>query len=208
MNRRHILTAISLTILSLSPSAADLRPSPATLIPEKSSIIRGYACADTVISRMTSAPLHRVEGLWRFPADGGTIAIEHCNLSSSGTLAEAYTYRMVIIESSNRNLRPGTIMGYLWATSKRDIYQARIYTSASDDGTCLSGLKPFTLTLSDQDSRLNFKAHRKALKLNLWRMLPYMFRFSVSKVDDTPRDLDGCVRIFPRPAIPAEPRYL
>ena len=35
-----------------------------------------------------------------------------------------------------------------------------------------------------------------------------MFRWSVKYVDQTPRDLDGCVRLYPAATEPSEPRYL
>lgn len=203
MNIRALLTTIVAMLLSIAGAAGR---GPAGNVPDVSPVADGnYTDIDTVMARMAAAPMARVEGLWRFPADGALVAIEATSLGGAPSAAH---YRIVIVRSANRNLRPGTVMGYLWATSARDTFEARIYTRADKDARLLTAPKQFTLRLGDDETRLSFTRERHGVKVNFWRMLPYLFRYVVTPVDTRPDDLDGCVRVFPEPELPAEPRYL
>lgn len=177
-------------------------------LPARSYMVDGYDNPDSVRTRMRGRALHRIEGIWSFPSDGASIAIErHSDRSVLGG-DDARHYRMVVLRSPCRSLRPGTVMGYLSATAKPGIYAAEIYT-AGDGGPVLRRPKRFTLTLID-DAYLTFRQHSRKLKVNLWRLIPYMSRVSMRLNDsDAPADLDGCTRVFPRPLSgPVEPRYL
>lgn len=156
-----------------------------------------------VTGRMAESALHRIEGVWMFPGDGGMIAIERLPRNDGAT-----EYVMAVVKASNRLLLPGTVIGRLWPTAVRNSYEARIYTSMSTDGETLLKPQTFTVNLTDSDSRIQLLHHRKQLKLNWWVLLPYMFHRFVRQIDETPRHLEGCVRVYPTPAMPAEPRYL
>lgn len=201
------VTATTL-LLSVIPdgNTRTVTPGEGLTVPSESTVVDGYDDADTAEERLSQLPLHPVEGLWRFPADGGLVAVERCDLG--GNTTEASQYRMVIITSANRALRPGTVMGYLWGTAQKAVYEASLFTDETADGTTLKSPKKFVISLTDNESRLVFKPIRRGLKLNLWRMLPYMFRFAVRQHDNTPDNLNGCVRVYPRPEIPDYPRYL
>lgn len=203
MNRLGLI-ATALIMGTMTAGARNPRPAPD--VPATSLTLSGYEDTDSVRARMAASPLHIVEGLWRFPADGGLMAVERCDLG--GERERASQYRLVVVDAANRILSPGTVMGYLWATAKRGVYEARLYTSVNREGTQLCNPKYFTLTLDDQESRLSFRKHKTGVRLNLWRLLPFMFRFSVVRQDNRPDDLDGCVREYPMPALPAEPIYL
>lgn len=120
----------------------------------------------------------------------------------------ATVYRMVVIRAADRRLRPGTVMGYLTATAKRDTYDARIYTSRSLGGTALYAPKTYTLTLTDSDTRISLRRYGTKMVFNWWRLLPYMYRYVFSRRDREPGDIEGCVRVYPDPDIPLTPRYL
>lgn len=195
-----LLTAIA--ILACAVPTGHRRPASGD-IPAASQAVITEMDYRSVTARMAEAALHRVEGVWMFPGDGSLIAVERIPASDGST-----EYVMAVVRASNRTLQPGTVIGRLWPTALRDTFEARLYTSASDDGETLSGAQTFTVNLTDSDSRLQILHHRKHIKLNWWTLLPYMFRRLVREIDETPRNLDGCVRVYPQPAIPAEPRYL
>lgn len=169
----------------------------AAAAPESAQYDFGEVCA-----RMAAAPLHRVEGVWQIPADGGLLAIERAERADAGT-----EYVMAVVAVSNRLLHPGTIIGRITPTAKPEVFEATLFTAVDRRGRP-SRPKKFTLTLANDDSRLEIRHIRKGVRLNWWRLFPYMFRGVVTPVDETPRDLDGCVRVFPEPAVPANPRYL
>lgn len=177
----------------------------ATQIPDRSELLAGYD-RDSVEQRLLSLPLHDIEGIWQFTENGSLIVIERFKPTESPDDG-VVRYRMVVLQSPRLSVRRGTVMGYLWPTAKRNCFDARIYTDF-DGGSVLTKAKRFTLSLDDE-SRLAFTRHKSGVRINLWRFVPYMFRYSVSSRDDRPRNIDGCVKIFPvssRSQI--QPRYL
>lgn len=173
-------------------------------LPTVSPILEGYKDRDSIEYRIKSSGPHRIEGIWQFQADGSTIAIERDHAANHG---EGLSYRMVILRSSNRLLRPGTLIGILYPTGKKETFDAEIYTSDADGGK-LRSAKKFTLTLEDNDSRIVFRRQKSKYTVNLWRLIPYMWRGVIRTRDNIGEAPDGCVKIFPTSTVSAEPRYL
>ena len=143
--------------------------------------------------------LTSIEGVWRMSGSEGMMAI----VADSGTIFQ----RIIVLESPDRNILPGTVMGVCTALGRNNSYDARIYTTESTSGI-LAKPKRFTLTLSD-DGRLIMEPITNKLKVNLWRFLPYMFRMSVVRVNNRPDNLDGAVRVYPEAKdSPLTTRYL
>jgi hypothetical protein len=174
-------------------------------IPSRSERIEGYSTPTLVRQRMASMPLHDIEGLWEFAGEGSLMAIERVD----GTHGAATLYRLVNVKSADISMREGTVMGYLTPTAKRRQYDARIYSSRSDDHTFLTRPSRNLITLSDDGTRISFKAYGRKFRFNWWRLLlPYMYRHLITPVENHPGDIEGCVRVFPEPSIPLNPRYL
>lgn len=195
-----------LLAISLLASAGLISAKTATLdIPRHSEVLPGYT-PEVVEKRLAASPLHTIEGLWRFPGEGSIFAIERPD--TRRPLGEQQDiYLMVAVAPVDRAVRPGTVMGILAATAKKDVYDCRLYTSSTDDGRLLTSPKKFLLQLAD-NNRIVFKPYGKKLKVRWWRMFPYMFRRIFTQEGSVPDDLDGCVRVFPEPLPPIEPRYL
>ena len=178
-------------------------------VPRFSETLQGYDTAAEVTDRLSTIPMHAVEGVWRFAAEGTLMAVERVDDSElSGDDAGTVTYRMVIVRAADLSLRPGMVMGYLSPTAKRGVYDARIYTGRTDDGTKLYSPRTFTLTLSDNDSRMAINRYGTTFSFNWWRLLPYMYSRLISRREKKAGDINGCIRVYPMPAIPVEPRYL
>lgn len=206
-----LLTAIYLLspVVEASPKSRIVEGSVLEHLPAMSPVVDGYENVSAVTERLSQLPLHVIEGLWRFPSEGTLMAIERTVLKSGiDDNAGATVYRMVIVEAADMALRPGTVMGWLTPTAKRGVYDARIYSSLSPDGINLHSPKTYTLTLGDSDSRLSIASYGSSLRINWWRLLPYMYRSFISRREKSPGDIHGCVRIFPHPEVPSEPRYL
>lgn len=171
-------------------------------LPQKSSVIQNFS-RSKLIDSLRKLPLHHIEGIWRFPATGVEVAIVRDNRSQR---ASADLYRMILLDSENRATRPGTVMGLITPAATPGEYDARIYTSAL--GSSLILPKNFTLTLSNDDSSLRFKQHKSAITVNLWRLLPYLWRYTIYPTNRSDQHSDGCYRIFPNPPAPREPIYL
>ncbi len=198
----HVII-LFLSVLSASPGLCHAADRYIDGLPGTSKTISGFSVAE-MRKEIASTPLHHIEGIWKLTSDGTEIAIlRDRNQSDSDNNARAY--RMILMRSANRALRPGTVIGLVSPTAKTGTYDARIYTKAI--GPQLSAARKFTLKLDDNDSHLIFEMNKSAYSINLWRMLPYMFRYSVRKNNKQPSTA-GCIRIFPAPELPSEPVYL
>lgn len=200
---------LAATLCVLPCAARTVEKSVLKNVPDRSQTITGYDNPDSIAARLGELPLHAVEGLWRFASEGSLMAIERQTTRTAREYeAEATVYRMVIVRAADMALRPGTVMGYLTPTAKRGVYDTRIYTSRLDSGTALTSPKSFTLTLTDEDSRLSISDYGSSLRFNWWRLLPYMYRYLFTRREKSPGAIQGCLRVFPAPAVPSEPRYL
>ncbi|MCM1022176.1 MAG: hypothetical protein NC343_07880 [Muribaculum sp.] len=200
----RFLWAIMLVLLTMPCNAKRL----VEKLPSFSRYYEGYVSVNDVRQRLSTTAMHPIEGVWQFPSTATVVAIEKDSELSRGDLA--VRYRMVVVRCDERTLRPGTLMGIIAPTSKKNIYAAEIYTG-SDGGSRLHSPRAFTLTLTD-DARLSFAQNSKfKIYTNLYRIIPYLSRisFRVYKQQNAPNDLDGCLRIFRMPASgPINPIYL
>ena len=210
-----MLSALILTLLfsggtlSASPIPKGIEEKPLDRVPQLSERLPGYDTVSEVTERMAEMPLHSIEGLWRFAAEGTLMAIERTDDRGIPTdEAGSVTYRMVVVSAADLSLRPGTVMGYLSPTAKRGVYDARLYTGRTDAGTALHSPRTYTVTLTDSDSRLSLNRYGTSYRFNWWRLLPYMYSRLISRTDKKASGIEGCLRVYPSPAIPMEPRYL
>lgn len=142
--------------------------------------------------------LSPIEGVWRVTGEETLFAV----VADPGTIF----YRIIVVDATNRTLLPGTLMGAATATAQKNSFDALIYSHCSDGA--LSKPKRFTLTIHDNCRMVTAPVTDK-LRVNLWRLIPYMYRFSVSRVNNRPDNLDGALRIFPSDSkARTAPRYL
>ena len=195
-----VISLMSLVALFAAP-AANARDY-TDLLPLSSERPDGFSYPE-LLSRLSDAALSHIEGVWEFRAQGMTVAVERDRSGSSGDVAPGY--RMTIVSSLNRAIRPGTVIGHIAEGSDRQKYEARIFTAAT--GSTLRMPKRFLLELSDDDSTLTFRHKQGKFSVNLLRMFPFAWRYPFYK-NHQEGDAGGAVRIFPRPSKPFEPVYL
>lgn len=174
-------------------------------LPQRSVADSGFAHS-TMIETLRQLPLHHIEGIWKFPATGSEVAIVRSNPDINNPTASVNLYHIILFTSDSRAIRPGTIMGFITPSSTQGEYDARIYTSSV--GSTLIMPKTFALTLAENDTSLRFKQKKSTFSINLWRLLPYLWRYTIHPNTSTDTQTDGCIRIFPEPPVPREPIYL
>ena len=174
-------------------------------LPKQSPVSNGYESADSIVRRLSANPIDDAEGLWRIAGDGALIAIERFN---STDLPDSHItlYSLTMVDAPQRHPRPGTLIGYMTPTARRGSFDAVIY-SELNDAVKLERPKKFVIALNG-DGHMSITPVKSGLKVNLWRLVPYLFRFSVSVGSNRPAGLDGAIRVWPEPDPPTSPRYL
>lgn len=167
-------------------------------MPSRSVVYDGFSRRE-VEERLSQLPAIDAEGLWQMTSDGAIVAIERWqpeDLPDDGTLS----LRMVVVSAPNRSLRPGTLMGYIAPTAAPGVYDARIYTSLSDNGHLSA---PRTFRLQSKDDALTLHRVRSGLSISWFKLFPYLLRRAFNYTPDDRNGIDGLVRL--RPPVP---RYL
>lgn len=185
-----IITLILAAVAVVTPMAADTLP--------------GYDTRDEITSRLSQLPLVDIEGIWLFPATGQTIVVERDD-------EDAMSFRVVAALRSLTGVSAGTLLGHVTPTARTGSFDAMLTgMTANGKPQGHSAMRPTRFTLSLTSDRLAFTPVHRGVKINWWRLFPYMFRFSVRTTDDRQQGLDGCIRLWPRdPSVPPyQPRYL
>lgn len=124
-------------------------------------------------------------GIWRMGGDGAEIAI----LPRAGRSSH---FDIVVIDSPDMSVMPGTHIGSITATGKLGTYDAQFEARKG----LLNRTLRYILTL-DKDDRMQFESYKKGKKVALWRWIPYLFRVTVSDYNTRPSGVDGAVRMYP-----------
>lgn len=169
---------------------------------------------DSLVTRLvTENGRGDISGLWNATTDGATIGIVNAKawrqttgfvIPDSGPAMDNL-WVMVITASPDPMLQPGTVIGWLSRSAKPGYFKAQIYSKIKRGNP--AALKAFTLHLAD-DAHLTMKAIHKGIEINPWRFLPYMIRGAVKYRNDTPADLDGFIKKWPRTYDADSPIYL
>lgn len=174
-------------------------------LPKVSATIAGYESADSVAERLSTLPLCPAEGLWQMTDGGALFAIER---NSPSTDLAPSRMRLVMVRSPWRTVRPGTLIGHLQPTPKPGVYEARLYTDFALR-TGLSIPRGFTLTLNSDASIMTIEPFKFFLKVNVFRLLPYMYRRVIEPQQSRPGGLTGAVKVAPATdGHPLSPVYL
>ncbi|MCM1348318.1 MAG: hypothetical protein NC338_02815 [Firmicutes bacterium] len=200
-----ILKQITIIILLLTSNAAAAKSSYLSELPGRSTKPAASFRADSVRHILSQLPLHHIEGVWQFTGNGTEIAIIRREPTLSAIASKPIVYEIILLQSPDRALRPGTVIGLVTPSAKSDTYQARIYTKSSS--STLFSPRNFLLKLDKEESRLVFDKKKNEYGLNLWRLIPYAWRYSIHRNNQGTSN-EGCIRIFPAPELPIEPIYL
>lgn len=132
-----------------------------------------------------------VEGVWRTTAGGAVFEVK----AAPGLPGE---YVMLVIDSSDYTVEPGTEFGRMSLTASPGVFDARMRISPSDKSVTNPFKEYRTVVIElTGEGRMTFKAYDKSRRISLRRLVPYLFRISVSERDTRPQGLDGAVRIDP-----------
>ena len=128
-----------------------------------------------------------VEGLWHMRPGGAIFTVD-------AVKGKGGEYAFELLYSPMLAIKPGTHMGTMNKAALEGVYEADFTL----DPTRRKGRhKSFTVEMNPESSRFVLKPYTQGWSLNIYRLLPYLFRIGVKRTDTRP-DIDGAVRIAPQ----------
>ncbi|MBQ9577205.1 MAG: hypothetical protein IJV11_10020 [Muribaculaceae bacterium] len=157
------LAIILLTCLLLPLVAAAGSP-----VPRRSVVLAGLD-VDSMRLRLDEMDVQPLEGIWYYPNEETTLGIErYKGLHNIG-------YRIILLDSPDINVMPGTVIGYIAPTAVDNKFQLWLYSQRDK----LTLVKPLecVATLNSTFTTLTFDPPHWKLKVrvNVARFLPSLF---------------------------------
>ena len=162
MNR---LVALIFLLAFLLPSTA----AAGSGVPKNSVILAGLD-VDSKRVRLDETDMQPLEGIWYYPNEEMTLGIERFKGPRN------IGYRIILLDSPDINVMPGTVIGYIAASAVDSKYQLWLY-SQRDRVTLIKPLE-CVATLNSTATTLTFDPpHWKVkVRVNIARFLPSLFQ--------------------------------
>ena len=137
-------------------------------VPKKSVFLHGLD-VDSMRSRLDETDMQPLEGIWYYPNEEMTLGIERFKGQHN------IGYRIILLDSHDINVMPGTVIGYIASSAVDNKYQLWLY-SQRDKVTLIKPLE-CVATLNKQATTLTFDPpHWKVkVRVNIARFLPTLF---------------------------------
>ena len=137
-------------------------------VPKRSVILAGLD-VDSMKVRLDETDMQPLEGIWYYPNEEMTLGIERYRGEHN------IGYRIILLESQDINVMPGTVIGYIARTALDNKYQLWFY-SQRDKVTLIKPLE-CVATLNAAATTLTFDPpHWKVkVRVNIARFLPTLF---------------------------------
>lgn len=134
--------------------------------------------------------------VWQMTAGGAIVRLQNAP-DASGNMD------VIILDSPDFALAPGTCVGKLKRTVQPNVYDLALADRVHKGKKGAAGTMRSTFTAEfTPEGRMLLKPYKKSWSVNVFRLLPYLFRVSVHRTDTRPDNLDGAVRLSPSPYYP------
>lgn len=160
-------------------------------VPQSTVVLPGIDEA-TMKAKFAETDMQQMEGIWEYPNEEMKLAIERYKGEKN------IAYRIVLLASSDLELIPGTVVGYIARSAVANKFQLWIYTERSKVG--LKSPLECVATLSTDGTSLTFDPphYKVKVRLNLARFFSKIFR----GVSVTPEKVEeklpvGFRKVFP-----------
>lgn len=160
-------------------------------VPQSTVVLPGIDEA-TMKAKFAETDMQQMEGIWEYPNEEMKLAIERYKGEKN------IAYRIVLLASSDLELIPGTVVGYIARSAVANKFQLWIYTERSKVG--LKSPLECVATLSSDGTSLTFDPphYKVKVRLNLARFFSKIFR----GVSVTPEKVEeklpvGFRKVFP-----------
>ena len=182
---RYLTVAVLMMCLTMAQAKTDL--------PEQSVIVPGFN-EQVAMERLMESDLQPMEGIWYYPNEDMTIAIERWQPKPSHKIG----YRLLLVASEDLELIPGTVIGYIEASAVDNKYRLWLYSERNKVTLC--GPLDCVATLNKDATTLTFDPPHWEVKVrvNFARFLPSLFK-GISVIPDVEKEKlpVGFRKIFP-----------
>lgn len=127
------------------------------------------------------------EGIWRMLPEGAVFAVRPA--------PAAGCYELVVLDSPDYTVAPGTPMGTMSPTATPWVYDAAL---SGAPGRAGSAVRNFMVEVDPEGGRLKMRSYSGSHRLSVRRWAGYLFRLSVDPPNRPDSD-DGAVRLAPQP---------
>lgn len=143
-------------------------------------------------------------GYGRLTDDGASVVIIRSNATAS--VAEVTGYDMIVLESPDRALLPGTKIGELTPLAQPLTYDGHILNVGSGK---INPAKTRRVTVKLEDgSHMSFRNVNSGVRITPYLVIPWKLRRGIKIENDRSADLDGCLKVYPVTPVEGEPRYM
>lgn len=124
----------------------------------------------SIKQQFAEKPLQLLEGIWEYPNEDMKLAIERYDGEQN------IAYRIIMLESSDLELLPGTVVGYIAPSADAKKFQLWMYTQSSKVG--LKAPLECVATLSADATSLTFVPphYKMKVRINMIRFFTNIFR--------------------------------
>ncbi len=166
---------------------------PILAIPPRARLIEPYS-EGIAYAEMDSCAIDLIEGIYYYPDEKMTVAL----VSNANCEDPKYSHCLLLVESDNAMLAPGTIVGYVEPTAESHKVYMYLYSEQMGEGLYMP--VRCTATFSSDYSTVTFTrpSLRLRLRINFSRFLPTLFNgIGISAEINNPKHTLGMKKIYP-----------
>lgn len=190
MTSHYVMRRLSVVILMMVCLAMARAE---TELPQQSVVVPGFS-EQVARERLMESDLQPLEGIWYYPNEDMTLAIERWQPEPSHKIG----YRLLLVASDDLELLPGTVIGYIEASAVDNKYRLWLYSERNKLTLC--GPLDCVATLNKEATTLTFDPPHWEVKVrvNFARFLPSLFK-GISVVPSVEKEKlpVGFKKIFP-----------
>lgn len=190
MTSHYVMRRLSVAILMMVCLAMARAE---TELPQQSVVVPGFS-EQVARERLMESDLQPLEGIWYYPNEDMTLAIERWQPEPSHKIG----YRLLLVASDDLELLPGTVIGYIEASAVDNKYRLWLYSERNKLTLC--GPLDCVATLNKEATTLTFDPPHWEVKVrvNFARFLPSLFK-GISVVPSVEKEKlpVGFKKIFP-----------
>ena len=190
MTSHYVMRRLSVAILMMVCLAMARAE---TELPQQSVVVPGFS-EQVARERLMESDLQPLEGIWYYPNEDMTLAIERWQPEPSHKIG----YRLLLVASDDLELLPGTVIGYIEASAVDNKYRLWLYSERNKVTLC--GPLECVATLNKEATTLTFDPPHWEVKVrvNFARFMPSLFK-GISVVPSVEKEKlpVGFKKIFP-----------